>query len=1387
MVEDGPNFAGQPSVELLRLIYETMNDGVVAFDEAGRIVFCNPAMAMLVGTTCEELHGLTASEAWGGERIELPDETASTGGQFMLQRRDGNTLIVTARSFYVRTTPPLQVAIYRDISRWHAAEKTLRGLLSTSLQQGRTAYFKQIVAELVRVLRVRYALLGLLDSRDPSLLHVEACWAKDQFGTPFACRLEGGPCENLRPDKICYFRRSAWELFPSDPFISGHRIEGFIGAPLVDSHGRVVGVLAAMDSRPLSEIYDARTLISLFAAHAALGLAQFEATRELQETQERYEALVEQAREGFYLRDLVPTRILFANRYLMQMFGYTEEEILNLHPLDAVAPELREQVGRLVAKMIQRRRPHLLRFVAVRKDGSRFIAELLPSFVTYQGRPCLQATVRDVTEKVRAEEERRALAKLALRLAGDDTIERIARTVHEITQELFGWDAYCFVVRQPGATTRRVIEYVDTIDGVRQILPGTIEDSVAPSGPMRRALAGESVLIDVASEGADPTLRPFGDVEHRSQTLLYVPVRTPRGVIGVISVQSYHPKRYGAEDVALLQRVADTVAPALQRARAEQMVRESEERYRALVELAPVAIFVLRDGKIRYANPAAVRMLGAASVDDLLDIRFSDFVADPLRQSIEERLEEALSHRVATPPVEYELVRMDGKTIIVESREIPTTYENAQAIQVVLQDVTAHKQALKRIQESEQQLKLLFEQTPLAVIRWGAGFHVEEWNPAAERIFGYTRQEALGKHAFDLIVAQSARDHALDIWRNLFERRGGFQAKMLNVTKDGHTIVCEWYNAPLVGPHGKVVGVASLVDDVTERERVQDALRDSEERFSLAVQGSKDAIWDWDLRAGRIYFSPRWHEMLGIDAAAMPAGTDWWKSLIIPEDQPRFELELERHLAGDTDHFNAEFRVRNGQDGRILWILCRGLAVRDAAGTPVRLAGSMTDITEQKETEQRLIFDALHDALTKLANRMALSAHIEHALGVLKREFGYAFAVLLLDIDRFKLINESHGHRVGDELLVAVGHALANAVRPGDVVARLGGDEFAILFDNVHGEEEATKLSKDVLSLFDRPFALSIGDTFASVSGGLVVSDTAYRSAEEILRDADTAMFRAKAFGGDRIELFTPELRLRAQNRLQLETDLRRAIQQKQFNVFYQPIVQLSDKSVWGFEAIVRWRHPQRGMLLPLEFLAIAEETGLIVEVGEYVLREACQQLARWRSQDPSSSFKVSINVSARQLHEPDFLQGLEKIIHETNVPPRQIVLELTESMVLSEDQAVVDALAFFRAHGFQIAVDDFGSGYSSFGHLQRFQVDILKIDRMFVADIGTPRERPGILAAIVDLGRNLGLTVIAEGVENKLHEDFLQSLGVQYAQGFWYAQPLEASGAWEFARSAQS
>ncbi len=1373
-----------PNYEVLRLLYETMNDGVVAFDSQGRIVFCNPAMGLLVGARTEELVGLTTSEAWGGELIELPDETASTGGQFVLRRRDGSRRIVTARSFYLRTTPPLQVAIYRDVTRWRATENTLRALLTTSLQHGRDSFTRQLVAELVRVLGVPYAFLGILDTEDPKLLHVEVCWARTGYGTPFATRLEGTPCENLVPDKICHFRSGAWRQFPEDSFLREHAIEGFVGAPIVDSFGKMIGLLAAMDTSPLQEVYDSRTFISLFAAHAALGLAQFEATRELEETRERYEALVEQAREGFYLRDIAPTRILFVNRTLREMFGYTEEEILRMHPLEAVAPEAREKVGRLIAKMVERRRPHLIRFLGLRKDGRRFVGELLPSFVTYRGRPCLQATVRDVTEKVRVEQERILLTKLVSRLAGDDTIERISRTVQEITQELFQWDAYCFVVRQPGDERRRVIEYVDTIDGTRQVFPGTSTGiSEKASGPMRRALGGDPVLLDVAEHGPDDTLHPFGDTTQRSQTLLYAPIRTPRGVIGVISVQSYRARRYDAEDLALLTRVADAVAPALERARAEHLVRESEERYRKLVELAPAAIFLLTEGRIRYANPAAVKLLGATSLDDLLDVDYLHFIADPVRPAVQQRLVEVAAGKGQMPAVEYELVALDGRKLIVESREIATTLDDVPALQIVLQDVTAHKEALRRIQRSEQQLKLLFEQTPLAVIRWGRDFRVEDWNPAAERIFGYRRAEAIGRHAHELIVPASAHEHIQQVWQALLERRGGLRSKNINVTKDGRPIVCEWYNTPLVDSSGNVIGVASLVQDVTEAERMREALEESQERYVLAMLGSNDGIWDWNFRTGMIYFSDRWKEILGVDPSQDLRSLQDWVDRVHPEDRALFEDALARHLEAREDHFEVEVRMLHAL-GHAIWVLCRGVAIRDAAGTPLRMAGSLSDITSRKVAEEQARHDAIHDSLTGLGNRAVFLAHVEQALGMLHRDLNYGFAALLLDIDRFKLINDSYGHSVGDELLRQIGQRLKQLVRTGDVVARLGGDEFAILFERVSSCDQAEGLAESVLAHLRKPFLLTFGEIYVTASAGLVVADSSYTSGSEILRDADTAMFRAKTLGKNRYEVFVPELRLKALNRLQLETDLRRALAEGQFEVLYQPIVRLQDRKVCDLECIVRWQHPLRGTLLPFQFIQIAEETGIICDLGLIIFEKACFQLAEWLRLSPQAEWGVSVNVSPRQLHDEQFLGQVREILARTHVPPSRIMVELTEGVFLEENEVVRAVLQQLHEMKLRLAVDDFGSGYSSFGYLQRFPLDVLKIDQMFISSVGTAHERPGILETIVELGHSLGLGIIAEGIENEVQEAKVAALGIECGQGYLYAPPLQAEKVFEFCQN---
>jgi|GEM_PF-216121 len=1369
----------QPSEDVLRLLYETMNDGVVAFDSDGRIVFCNPAMAMLVGVKCQDLVGKTASEAWGGERIELPDETSSTGGHFLLQRADGTVRHVIARSFYIRTVPPLQVAIYRDVTRWRMVENTLRGLLSTSLVSGRETFFHRLLSELVRVLRVKYAFVGTIDTEDPLLLHVEACWVDKAPGEPFACRLEGSPCEKLSPDTICFYRAGAYKLFPRDLFLQEHRIEGFLGAPLVDCEGKVIGVLVAMDQRPLTEIYDSKAIIALFAAHAAMALAQFESTRELREAQQRYDALVEQAREGIYLRDLAPVRILFANKMLVDMFGYEREELLKLHPLEAVAPPLRERMGRLVAKMIETRRPHLLRFIAQRKNGTQFVAELLPGFVTYKGRPCLQATVRDVTERYRAEQERRLLARLAVRLAGDDTIERVAKTVEEITRELFDWDAYCFVVRRPGEERRRVVEYVDTIDGVKQVFPGGIEETAA-SGPMRRVLSGEPVILDVSEQGSEPSLRPFGDSLRHSKCLLYVPIRVPAGVLGVISIQSYQERRYNKDDLSLLLRVADTVAPALERVRAEQQIRESEERYRRLIELLPFAIFVLVERRIRYVNPAGIRLLGVSHSEDLLDIDFLDLVADNVRDSLAERLSSLSSQEGQIPPVEFEIVRFDGKRILVESREIPTTYKDEQAVQVVLQDVTEQKEYLRRILSSEQQLKLLFEQTPLAVIRWDRDFRVTDWNPAAEQIFGYSRAEAIGKHALETIVPPASQEHVLQVWQALLSMSGGLRSTNFNVTKDGRMILCEWYNTPLTKPDGTVIGVASLVQDVTERETMARALQESEERYSLAVQGANDGIWDWDLKSGIVYYSPRWKEILGIDRNAELKTPEEWFSRVHPDDSGMVKDAIASHLEKHADHLEIEFRMKH-QDGHYLWVLCRGLAVCDENDIPVRMAGSLTDISARKQAEEQMLFDALHDRLTGLPNRVLFSEHLQHSMSIALRDLRYCFAVLLLGLDRFKLVNESLGHKAGDELLQAIGRRLQERVRRGDIVARLSADQFLVLLDDIRSIEEAEELAQSVRALFDESFRLSTGDIYVTASGGLVVPDRSYTTSDEIIRDAEIAMFRAKTLGKNRIETFSPELRVRIQSRLQLETDLHRALRHHQFEVLYQPIVRLADDTVWGFEAIVRWRHPQRGTLLPFEFIEVAEETGLIVSLGQEVFREACSQLEEWSS-ERGHGWHVSINVSARQLTHEDFLRDISSLLERTDIAPERIVIELTESMFIAEHETVREAMQFFRERGLRLAVDDFGTGYSSLAYLQRFPVDILKIDRAFITNLGTQHHKLEIVQTIWNLAKNLNIDVVAEGVENSEQHTQLAALGIPYAQGFWYAQPLDPKRAYEFA-----
>lgn len=433
------------------------------------------------------------------------------------------------------------------------------------------------------------------------------------------------------------------------------------------------------------------------------------------------------------------------------------------------------------------------------------------------------------------------------------------------------------------------------------------------------------------------------------------------------------------------------------------------------------------------------------------------------------------------------------------------------------------------------------------------------------------------------------------------------------------------------------------------------------------------------------------------------------------------------------------------------------------------------ELEERKQAEEQLAHSALHDPLTDLPNRTLFMDRLSRALERAKRHTDYMFAVLYLDLDRFKVVNDSLGHSVGDQLLVESAHRLAACLRTLDTVARLGGDEFVILLEEIQDVSDAIRIVDRIQHDLSLPYDLDQHKAFISVSIGVVLSAIGYDRAEDVLRDADLAMYRAKALGRARYEVFDLAMRDRAMTRLELETDLRMALERQEFFVCYQPIVSLATAKIVGFEALLRWQHPSRGLVLPGDFIPIAEETGLIVRIGDWVLREACRQMQEWQVRFPMDTpLTVSVNLSAKQFAQPDLLQKIALVLQETGLGGDSLKLELTESMVVEDAESLSAVVLQLRTLGVQVQIDDFGAGYSSLSYLHRLPIDTLKIDRTFVGKIGVNGNGTEIIRTILGLAHNLGMKVIAEGVETTDQLVKLRGLDCEYAQGYLFAKPAD-------------
>jgi diguanylate cyclase (GGDEF)-like protein/PAS domain S-box-containing protein len=682
--------------------------------------------------------------------------------------------------------------------------------------------------------------------------------------------------------------------------------------------------------------------------------------------------------------------------------------------------------------------------------------------------------------------------------------------------------------------------------------------------------------------------------------------------------------------------------------------------------------------------------------------------------------------------------------------------------------------ALQRSQharrESEERYRALVEQTSEGIFLVDADTKcILEANPAFRRLLGYTVEEVLGLTLYDLKVHDCERvdvDH--DVQRILVEKHCLFGERRHH-RRDGSYVDLE-VSAILIAREGRQV-LCFILHDLTERKRAEEARarRQSEERFRSLFQNASDVIIIVEADGTIRYHSPAAERGWRYPLETLNGRNMF--DLVHPDDLARAHNLFAQALASPAVNITTELRLQH-VDGawRDFEVIVNNL-LADAGVSGI--VATYRDITERKGFEKELAHLAFHDPLTNLPNRALFIDRLEHALVRADRKQG-TVAVLFLDLDNFKVINDSLGHQLGDQLLIAASKRLQACLRLQDTVARLGGDEFTILLEDIAGVSDAIHVAERIMDQFQAPFTFGEHEVYTTTSIGIALSTLGLDRPGGLLRDADLAMYRAKNRGKAQYEVFDRSMNSYAMERLELETDLRRAIERSEFRVHYQPVVLLESSRIVEVEALVRWEHPRRGMVSPAQFIPLAEETGLILPIGRWVLEEACRQMRAWQMQYPSEPpLMISVNLSARQFQHPKLVEDIADILQDTRLDPASLKLEITESVMMQDAKATIGTLWQLKELGIQLAIDDFGTGYSSLAYLKRFPIDILKIDRSFVDRLGRDPEDTAIVRSVVTLAKTLNLAVTGEGIETAEQLLQLQALGCERGQGYYFAKPL--------------
>ena len=699
-----------------------------------------------------------------------------------------------------------------------------------------------------------------------------------------------------------------------------------------------------------------------------------------------------------------------------------------------------------------------------------------------------------------------------------------------------------------------------------------------------------------------------------------------------------------------------------------------------------------------------------------------------------------------------------------------------------LSDITSHKQTEAELQASEQRYRDLIEHIPAGVVVHGPQSQILHANVRASELLGLSIEQMRGLVALDphwqFLSSDGTQMAPADYPVNRVLRDQQSLQNLVVGVQQGDSVARIWAmcNAfPVFENGGQLQEVVVCFTNITELKKTEQALRKSEERLRLVLQGSNDAPWDWDVLAESVYYSPRWWQMLGRTFEEQPSTIRLWETLLHPDDAPATTTSMQRILDSSLQSFELEYRLQH-KAGHFIPVLSRGFILRDDNGKAVRLSGTNTDLTERKASEARIHQLAYFDALTELPNRRLLLEQLRKALLGAARSMRRG-ALLFIDLDNFKALNDTLGHDMGDKLLQQVGQRRRNSVRDADTVARLGGDEFVVMLEDLSNDAQesamqAEMLAQKILLELNQPYSLRQRPFRSTPSIGIALFDQHTAGVEELLKQADVAMYQAKSAGRNTLRFFDPSMQAAVELRAALEHEIREALQHDEFLIYCQPQVN-AQRQVIGGEVLVRWQSPSRGMVSPAEFIPLAEATGLILPLGAWVLRQACAQLASWADNDVLSGLSLAVNVSAQQMQDEQFVAQVLATVAESGANPQRLKLELTESMLAHNIDSIIAKMERLRDHGIRFSLDDFGTGYSSLSYLRRFPLEQLKIDQSFVRDAAHDHNHADIAKVIIALADKLKLKVIAEGVETEAQRQFLLENGCQAFQGYLFGKPM--------------